>query len=242
MIDQGLKKTWFVDFYPSFGITSGERCDLLFYGQALNGWSEGFDVDKKIHSRKIEQSIIASNRYFKKNNHTPLDWVNVRWTNSIFDSITKDPDAKEFYSNGTRYRTFRSFFWNVVYKLTSDFHGFNRESWDWSKKVVWSNLYKIAEDGKNPTPFQKETQIHFTAELIKREIEELNPKYCIVLSNYHWWDAFHHYLKTKSESFNRSLSSIEGVERFKETKIIITSRPRLGNSNNHVSQILQLLN
>lgn len=232
---------WFVDFYPSFGTKHNEKCDLLFYGQALNGWTAGFDVFAETTTDKILHSILTSNRYFSKLNHTPLDWVNVKWSNSTFDEIAKDAEANIFYNDGGSYRTFRSFFWKVVFKLTNDFYGFDRNSWDWSKKAVWSNLYKIAEDGANPNYFLREQQLEISAELVKKEIEELNPKFCIVLTNFEWWEPFNKILGTKNLPYDAELGNILSYEQFYDTKIIITTRPRFGSGETHVSQLLKLI-
>lgn len=232
---------WFVDFYPSFGTKKNEQCDLLFYGQALNGWTEGFDVFEETTDNKILRSILTSNRYFSKLNHSPLDWVNVKWSNSTFDLIAQDEDAKSFYCDGGNYRTFRSFFWKVVFKLTSDFNGFDRSSWDWAKKTVWSNLYKIAEDGKNPNYFLREQQIKTSAELIRLEIEELKPRYCIVLTNYEWWEPFKKLLGTKNIPYDKELENILFYEQLYGTKFIITTRPRFGSAETHVSQLLKVI-
>ena len=232
---------WFVDFYPSFGTKQNEKCDLLFYGQALNGWTAGFDVFAETAQDKILHSVLTSNRYFAKLNHTPLDWVNVKWSNSTFNLMAEDEEAKTFYSDGSNYRTFRSFFWKVVFKLTSDFYGLDRTSWDWAKKTVWSNLYKIAEDGANPNYFLREQQIKTSAELVRQEIEELKPKYCIILTNYEWWEPFKKLLGTKSIPYDKALENILSFEQLYDTKFIVTTRPRFGSGEAHVSQLLKLI-
>lgn len=232
---------WFVDFYPSFGTKQNENCDLLFYGQATNGWKNGFDVFAETTDDIILCSILASNRYFPKLNHSPLDWVNVRWCNSTFDLMAKDEEANAFYSDGTKYRTLRSFFWKVVFKLTSDFYGLDRNTWDWAKKTVWSNLYKIAEDGANPTYFLREQQIKTSAELVRQEIEELKPKYCIVLTNYEWWEPFKKLLETKNIPYDTGLRDVLSYEQLYDTKFIITTRPIFRSGETHVSQLLKLI-
>ena len=44
----------FVDFYPSFGIKENERTDFIIYGQAVNGWGSGFNIDEEINNEKIK--------------------------------------------------------------------------------------------------------------------------------------------------------------------------------------------
>lgn len=38
-----------LDFYPSFGIKN-ERTDFIIYGQAVNGWGSGFNIDEEINN------------------------------------------------------------------------------------------------------------------------------------------------------------------------------------------------
>jgi len=170
---------------------------------------------------------------------TNIDWVNAQWCNSDYNKFADNPEFVEFY-NGD-YRVFRSFFWNVIKKLISDYYGFERESWEWSKKIVWSNLYKIAPDGRNPNwqemDFQKETSF----ELVRKEIEEINPKFCIVLTNLSWWQPFGEALNTIKIENKYIPAEIESVEMYNNTKIIVTKRPRFGDSDYYIREILKLI-
>lgn len=235
---------YFVDFYPSFGINKNEKSDFLILGQALNGWSNGFYIDKVIEKDKLFESIKASNRYFIGDNYiyTPLDFVNVFWTKSSYETNTQNDRLRMFYNNSTNYRAFKSFFWQTMYKLIADYYGLNRSSWDWSRKLVWSNLYKIAPNNSNPNKLQKEYQKQNSCELIKLEIDEIKPKFCVVLTNLDWWLPFGDYLSTEKLVFHDYYSNILSVERYNETLIIITKRPRFGNSDLFVKQIFDVIN
>jgi len=231
----------FIDFYPCFGVKKNEKSDFLIYGQAPNGWRSGFQLDDNINLEKVHDSYCQSNKFLSERNHSPLDWVNVQWSNSDYNRNCNDSLSKEFY-NGS-YRAYRSFFWNVIYKLICDYYQIDRESWEWSKKIVWSNLYKIAPANANPNGFYKSQQHPLASELVKKEIEEINPKYCIVITNGDWWKPFHEALNTTiiKEEVLGSDSEIFSFEKFNQTKIIITNRPRFGNSNKFVRQILELI-
>lgn len=229
----------FVDFYPSFGIKRSEKTDLLIFGQAVNGWGSGFSTQEELSFDKIQSSIYASNSFLEEKNHSPLDWVNVQWSNSVYNSYCEDECIRNFYNN--KYRTCRSFFWNVTYKLVSDYYGLNRHSRDWAKKLVWSNLYKIAPDGRNPNSNERNLQQEISSELVMLEIEELNPKYCIVLTNQNWWQPFQNFLKPTSFEDINLPSEIVCYEKYKQTQIIVTNRPWCGNSEKFAQQILQLI-
>jgi len=229
----------YVDFYPSFGIKPGVHCDFLVYGQAVNGWGSGFTLETPVERLKLEESIKYSNDYI--NDHCPLDWVNVYWSKSTLKENTKDESMKAFYPN-IGYTSCTSFFWNVVYKLINKYcNEVDINSWAWAKKLVWSNLYKIAPERANPDEEEKLAQLETSIKLVEREIEELKPKYVIVLTNDSWWKPFRESLKTKTLEKPTSLDKIESYEQYKETWIVVTTRPMAGNSDKHVEQILQLI-
>lgn len=233
----------FVTFYPAFGTKANVRCDFLFLGQAVNGWGTGLSSHED-WCDPISEVVKASNEYLMEKDHTPLDFVNVLWSKSTFNKYTSDPVIKSFYdenNKGIQYLFCRSFFWNVVYKTISDYYELDRSTWDWSRKLVWSNLYKIAPDGANPDSFEKELQQPISIELIKKEIEELKPKFCIVLTNSSWWLPFQKGLRTEAIPFSSELDQIEHFERYGQTSIIVTTRPFRGNNERHVQQILDLI-
>lgn len=116
-----------------------------------------------------------------------------------------------------------------------------RDSWEWSKKIVWSNLYKIAPDGANPEYFEKEAQLSVGINLVKMEIDELEPKYCIVLTNRDWWLPFQKALTPRTLQESDLPSEVVFYEQYNQTVIIVTNRPRFGHSEKYVSQILTLL-
>ena len=230
---------YYVDFYPSFGISVDTKTEFLVYGQAVNGWSSGFNILNTVDDSKIYNSIYASNKYLFEKNHNPLDWVNALWSNRMYNENSYDENFKSFY-NGT-YRAFRSFFWNVNKKLICQYYNLDKTSWDWSKKLVWSNLYKIAPEDANPNQEERQLQQEISIELVKKELDELNPKYCIVLTNLNWWLPFQEGLKTQIIETNKLSNEIVSIEKYKNTLIIITHRPLFGNSQNYVNQILEII-
>lgn len=224
-------------FYP---LIAKKDADFLVYGQAVNGWSITTNKNKPIGYDFVLDTITHSNRCFidKKVKHSPLDWVNVYWSKQTYNEFVITKKRRNFY-NPVNYTCSRSFFWNVVYKLINKYYGFDENIWDWSKKLVWSNLYKIAPaEGLNPNADEIAVQQPLSIELVKRELEEIKPKYCIVLTNYSWWEAFAAALKTKKIDAPKD-GIIESVEQYKNTKIIVTTRPFAGSSNMHIEKILE---
>lgn len=239
LLEQNQNDKYFVDFYPSFGIKENESTDFLIYGQAVNGWGSGFNLFDTVNSENVKDSIRSSNSFLLEKDHNPLDWVNAQWSDSVYNGDCQDDVSRNFYSG--KYRAYRSFFWNVSYKLICDFYAMERSSWDWSKKMVWSNLYKIAPEDANPNWNERNLQQPFSSELIRMEIDELNPKYCIVLTNESWWTPFQKALDSKILQQIDLPTEIVCYEQYKQTQIIVTKRPARGNSDKFVQQILELI-
>ena len=113
------------------------------------------------------------------------------------------------------------------------------------KEMVWSNLYKIAPEEGNPNEKEQEYQLQKSIELVKLELNELKPKYCIVLTNKKWWDPFGekiipHY-NSKIKLPKGDFSKIEYYGTYKNTQIVVTKRPPFGNSDEYVQQIKDLI-
>ena len=235
---------YYVNNYPSFGFKPDEVCDFIVYGQAPLGWGTGFSLSDTIDLNEIFESMYCSNRYPEGSDHTPIDWVNVLWTNGTIDFFTSNNlELQEYYKDGIAngYRAYRSFFWNVIYKLISDYYKFDRSSRDWSRKLLWSNLYKIAPEDANPNEQEKIAQQTIGVQLIQKEIDEIKPKYVVVLTNDSWWKPFRDRLKTTPLIIPEGCPEIQSLESYGQTKIIVISRPRFGNSDEFVRQILSLL-
>ncbi len=235
-------------FYPSFGVKKDEPCDFLFYGQACNGWPIVFNVNGKTIAKVLGERLIEckfySNGFYsdEKQTHNPLDWVNVYWSNRSYRDSIAILNNREYYKEIKSFKVYSSFFWNVIYKTISDYYNYDRNSWHWSGKMVWSNLYKIAPlpPKRNPTDFEKNLQVELSVQLVKKEIEEINPRYCIVLTNDEWWKPFQAALNPDEFGIN-GFSEIDAVQKYKNTNIIITTRPFRSGNEKHVSQILEVL-
>lgn len=226
--------TKYIDFYPSFGVEKNEAVDFLVYGQAVNGWSSSFTSNEVITKEKVERSIEASNQMPEGIADCPLDWVNVMWSNESYQKIIGNKELEELYTGN--YRANTSFFWNVVYKTVNKYYDYPSDSFSWAKKVVWSNLYKIAPDKANPTDAQQLAQMPGAAMLVLKELEEIKPRFCLVLTGESWWKPFRKHLGSSvKQRFKESeLVSLEQVGR---TTVIVTDRRRTGDSEKYSKKI-----
>jgi hypothetical protein len=220
-------------FYPSFGVLNNKPIDFLIYGQAVNGWANDFSFGDKLDLDFVAKAIEFSNT-INEGELSPLDWVNINWTNS-----TK-LKAKE-QSRIAGYQVFRSFFWNVCYKLVSDYYKLDREKGCWCKHMVWSNLMKIApKDSGNPNDEEYYAQLKPCMELFKKELDELKPRFAILLANYSWAEEFVKALKCKSIVQDAD-AKIQFIGQYNETQVIVTKRPFRGNSEDWVKELLGVI-
>lgn len=95
------------------------------------------DSKLKIQKDRLQNALKFSNEFYSEENHNPLDWVNVYWSKGYYNKFAKSITAKNFYEEMS-YQAFRSFFWNVAYKLICKYYPLNFETLDWTKK--WFGL------------------------------------------------------------------------------------------------------
>jgi hypothetical protein len=217
-------------FYPSFGTDKKEEIDFIIYGQATNGWLPKFSLSPKIDFKKLLNEAKEYSNTIDESN--PLDWVNINWSKT-----TKE----EFINKNViiDYNVSKSFFWNVAYKLISDYYKIDRNSSKWSGKLAWSNLMKIspAERG-NPDEPMKSAQIEGCRKLFFKELEEIQPKYAILLTNLSWAEGFINEIKKINFREN---SIIEWAGKYEKTLIIVTKRPFQGDSDYYAKEILEFI-
>lgn len=235
-------------FYPSFG--SEGKVEFIIYGQAVKGWEPKFKPTEQIEeSSFLKKSIEYSNSFYTDEggkSHSPLDWVNLRWSPGIYKQLSGK--EKKYYSDPAwgDYFAFRSFFWNVTYKLIVKYYDLDENCHDWAEKIVWSNLYKIAPaERQNPSEKECTWQQEKSIELVKKEIEEIRPRYCIVLTNDDWWQPFREKLHTKVLLGAKSYEYVQSYEEYQGStaKIIVTKRPFAGGNStvcaNEVYEIIK---
>ncbi|HQV51678.1 MAG: hypothetical protein IPI00_07975 [Flavobacteriales bacterium] len=220
------QRTHFTDFYPSIGTRTNEPVDVLVYGQAVGGWHPEWDFTKAVPRGRIEESKRYSNEPFK--DHSPLDWVNVLWTNTTLNKCS--PEEQAWYTEREKnYRAWSSFFWQATVKLMQVRHGItNEDAWEWNRQLVWSNLYKIAPQNRgevaNPDVDERILQRPECVDLVRMELEELQPKLCVVLTNDTWWSHFRTGLGIKES--RPTDSSVERAEQYGDTRIVVVKRLR----------------
>jgi hypothetical protein len=203
-------------FCPTIGLHYSDNCELLVYGQATNGWANEWTI-KNIETdcdKIVKESLEYST---EKTGVCPLEWVNEQWT---------------------FYKLYRSFFWNVTYKLVQKYYGKTDDNW--THIIAWSNLMKIApaKEG-NPDDFEYEAQLEHGAKLFRQELLDLKPKNVIVITNLSWIEPI---LKKLNISFEKADGVYtEAICKFNNSNIIITKRPFVGKHQPFIDEIANLL-
>ncbi len=190
-------------FYPSIGKDFAQDRNLLVVGQATNGWEPHFTIGNEV-THDIGKLVNDAISYSKEEgDKCSLEWINEKWTDQ-------------------NYSLYRSFFWNITYKLVKAFYG--RTDKDWNNVIAWSNLMKIApKEGGNPDGTLIRAQRRMAAELFKKEIEDLRPKNVLLLTNFQKWAkpifdySFLEY-ETKGSGFVEATADLNG------SRIIVTKR------------------
>ena len=210
-------------FYPCIGKDYNKDRELLVVGQATRNWNAennkwNIKNAEKDFENIIDKSIDCSSEDKGK---CPLQWVNDDWD---------------------KYKFSHSFFWNVTYKLVKQNYG--RTDENWTNIIAWSNLLKIAPaEENNPKGVEFDIQIKNAAKLFKLEIEKLEPKNCLLITNLNTWakpilDEAEITYKEVKEKYEY----VEATAYYKGCNIIITKRPFVGGNreifNDEVSKFL----
>lgn len=231
------QQTSYTDFYPAMGVpTKQKKVDLLVYGQAAGGWQPDIDYAQHVPKERTAQSREQSNGYYGTD--SPLDWVNTMWSKRELGRL--EGERLAFYQNFGSYNPSRSFFWQVTTYFIQQKFNVEPSSWKWTEHLVWSNLYKIATQTANPSEADRILQRPECVGLVRMELEELQPKYCLVLTNDTWWSHFRTGLKTELVAELKD-NAVERVERFGSTTIVVVKRPRFGSYPKTVDAILAQL-
>jgi hypothetical protein len=218
----GYKNNKYSFLYPSFGNQSTKENKIIIYGQCINGgWEPEFKIEEELTDEFIYKGWEHSNT-LNPNDKTPLDWINNKWI---------------------EYKMYRSFFWNVSYKLTNRLVGeadyVNSDSW--CQHLVWSNLMKIGNvQGGNPNEDEHYAQIDLSVKLFLQEIEEIKPEYVIMLTGLGFSEDFTKALGLKQNVEDKKFVKI--ASKIGNTKYILTYRPYMGNNEACVSEIIEYLN
>lgn len=202
--NQQLIKGKYSLFYPMIGKDYYEKKELLIYGQYAGNWKPVFRLTKD--KKQVEALVKKAYEYSVVSRGCPLDWVNKYW---IKQSL------------------YRSFFWNIAYKLGVERYG--RTENDWNHIMAYSNLLKaVPEPDVSMPPEIYNAQLHNAAHLFKEELSLLQPRNVILITNLQNWAE--PILRTAGIKFETHRGGyLQATSAYRGSRILVMEKPFAGN-------------
>lgn len=195
-----LAKARYSLFYPMVGKDYEEKRELIVYDQYAPDWKPTFKLtDKK---KEIEVIVKKAHEYATVSRGCPLDWVNKYWI------------PQQLY---------RSFFWNVTYKLLMERYG--RSDKDWNHIMAYSTLYKACPMMEDIPQEAFQAQLFNSAHLFKEELSILQPKNVVMITNLHnWAEPVLRAAGIKFEA-HKGDGFVQATSAYRGSRIIVTKKP-----------------
>lgn len=207
------KKLKYCLFYPMIGKDYTERRELMVYGQYVDDWTPTFKISKD--RKQIETLVKKAYEYSITKRGCPLDWVNRNWI---------------------KQHLYRSFFWNITYKLVMERYG--RTEHDWNNIIGYSNLVKIAPktDDSYPPELYK-SQLYNSGHLFKEELSILQPKNVLLITGLKDWAE--PVFKAGGIKFTKhpEYEFVEATTAYRGSNIIVAKKPFTADHRRYLDEI-----
>ncbi|MCB0697304.1 MAG: hypothetical protein KDC07_08065 [Chitinophagaceae bacterium] len=187
-------------FYPMIGKEYNEKKDLIVYGQFATDWKPAFKLTKD--KKQIETLVKKAYEYSVVSRGCPLDWVNKYWI---------------------KQNLYRSFFWNITYKLVMERYG--RTEKDWNHIITYSNLMKISPIPVDVFPNELiQGQLFNAAHLFKEELSILQPRNVLLITGLQNWAE--PVLRAAGIKFTTEKGEfVEATTAYRGSHIIVAKKP-----------------
>jgi len=186
------------------------KSKIMLVGRAINGWENYWQHDMSVeqYAKRVLSNSIESN--------------GLSWTRSS--------------NNPSGYNINRSAFWRVTRGIIQ---GLGEDiSSDWTEKLVWSNLYKIApKDGGNPSPKLCRLQRESCKKILLNEIDQVQPKDILFITGMDWFVDFADLFSI--EQVNRTFVVAKGV--YGNSKIVVSNRPEGKPEKESVNEVISII-
>ena len=181
---------------------------LLVVGRATNGWRDLFRADALTTSEGRE-NVTAMTFAVDSNEPDPMAWVTRQWSGSEF-----------------RYKTGMSAFWRVVRSTVMALRLATPDDDRWASSVAWTNLYKVAPEDSNPSDSLANAQLPSCIDILRAEIDQLEPQRVLFLTGEDWARPFLESLKVTPTAILPSLP-VEVAGRIKGgPRVVVTPHPQ----------------
>jgi len=214
-----------------FAAMQGRNCrdGLTVIGRAVNGWTNSWTV-RELRNTESRTKILGEIANFveitKDGTDCPMAWVVEQW------------------GNEANYNTARSAFWRCIRRVATDLGIADPEARDWSSRLMWTNLYKIAPaSGGNPPGALASAQHTSCRELLHAEIEGSAARHVLFLTGLEWAYAFLPALEGAifAKSFHDDVSLSGTIQGANDTPIgiVVASHPQGKSEDRWTAQVLQ---
>ncbi|HMT29747.1 MAG TPA: hypothetical protein PKD91_10740 [Bacteroidia bacterium] len=200
-------------FYPTVGLNYQMKQGFLLVGRATNGWTPAFDCINEYP--KFMKECSEYSKMELVSGKCPLQWV---------DEKLEEANDKIVANRSPFFQVGKAVIQNL-YPATKDV---------WTHNVSWSNLYKIAPaEGGNPSTTDCDAQWPGVKYLFEMEVEQLQPKYILIISGTEWSKDFIGSL----EKYNGKY--VEEIGWYKGAKVVVCSRPEQKPRGEFIEEVLQ---
>jgi hypothetical protein len=211
-----------VAFHPMRGV--GETVDTMFIGRALNGWHWNFDVKSLQNSQEEILHSVLNKQHPSSDQNNPLSWVD------------------NHHSSGKKYNSARSQFWKVLRGVSQ---ARNPKS-HWSEEIVWSNFFKVAPWGRNPSSKMINVMGLASHELLLAEIQHFKPRNIVCLTGTNWAEYLRDSASLKQEiAFKGDLveyvADLSWNNENSVIRFVISPHPQTRPAKQLINEILQAL-
>lgn len=188
-------------FYPMIGKDFNERKDLIVYGQYAGTGKPTFKLTKD--KKQIEAIVKKAYELSIPSKGCPLDWVNKNWI---------------------KHQLYRSFFWNITYKLCMERYG--RTEDDWNHIITYSNLVKVAPLIDESFPHEVYmAQMYNSSHLFKEELSILQPKNVLLITGLKNWAEPVFRAGGIKFTTHPDNEFVEATSAYRGSNIIVTKKP-----------------
>lgn len=170
----------------------------------------------------------------------------------VQDALSAQKEFKSFskFFEGGPYNPRRSQFWNLSTRLVNEVTHSDLPFGDAIETLAWSNLYKIAPAGRNPSARMRELHRNhgWLEKLLVAEIDAFKPRALLFMTGteQEWFDS--RWLeqggkkgKLKSKDGGKSFEYLYGLLKYTKTPAIVTPHPQGKPFTNWVPQIAKEL-
>ena len=198
----------------SMGVGRKYSGKLLVIGRATNGWVNGFSKQDIDDCKRALEALIP------EIGKDSLDWVTKQWGAS------------------KGYNTRKSQFWRVSRMLAKCIAD---NSDDCFAHIGWTNLYKIAPDGGNPSNRLMGVQFERCVDVLRLEIELSKVQNVIFLPGYGWAKPFLDRLGISNQLQPAGYNFVEFASSTRGTNYLVGQHPQGKPERPHCEEILRAL-